>query len=341
MWEWLSSEWFSIKTLRSFRWVDVYYLYGIAAVPVVLWLRGVFQGRSAQRFSISFVKGEVPNSWTSKMRWLFPVSLFLAVSMLLIALARPQIVRTLAEKDAEVIDILLALDISDSMSETDLQPNRLTAAKNVARRFVVGRLKDQIGLVIFAGEAFTLCPLTNDYNLLYSYIDDIRQDRISVAGTAIGSALAVGINRLRESKTRSKIIILLSDGENTAGNIDPITAAKLAKAFGIRVYTIAVGKPSFKKILTDTLAVSNINNTDENTLQKIANTTNGRFYRATDNSALQNIFGQIDKLERVKIKTRRYQEVKDYYRIYLNWAVLFLLVALFLKVIFVANVLED
>lgn len=340
MWNWFSAEWFTFQKFRAFTWVDIYYLYGIAAVPVVLWLRVVFKG-PFQRFNISFVKGETPTQWSSGLRWLFPISMFLAVSMLLVALARPQIVRILSEKDAEIIDIILALDISDSMRETDLKPNRLAAAKVVAKGFIGGRLQDQIGLVVFAGEAFTLCPLTNDYDLLYGYIDDISPDRIAVAGSAIGSALAVCINRLRESQARSKVVILLSDGENTAGNLTPITAAKLAKAFGVRVYTIAVGKPTVQKILTDSTATRLASPTDENTLQQIAALTNGRFYRALDNAILQQIFGQINRLERVKIKNRRYQEVKDYYRVYLNWGMVFLLIALFLKVIFVANVLED
>ncbi|TAE41689.1 MAG: VWA domain-containing protein [Runella slithyformis] len=339
MWDWFSAEWFTIQKFRAFTWVDVYYLYGIAAVPVVLWLRVVFKG-PIQRFNISFVKGETPTEWSSGLRWLFPVAMFLAISMILVALARPQIVRMLAEQDAEVIDIVLALDISDSMRETDLKPSRLAAAKTVAKGFIGGRLQDQIGLVVFAGEAFTLCPLTNDYDLLYGYIDDISPDRIAVAGSAIGSALAVCINRLRESQARSKVVILLSDGESNAGNLTPITAAKLAKAFGVRVYTIAIGKAtSIQKILTDSTQVAAT--TDENTLQQIANSTNGRFYRALDSATLQQIFGQINRLERVKVKTRRYQEVKDYYRVYLNWGMVFLLIALFLKVIFVANVLED
>jgi len=337
MWDWLSIEWFTWDKLRAFVWVEPYFLYGILAVPFVLWLRTLLQGRSAQRFSMSFVKDQMPSQWSSALRWLFPLSVFLAIAMILVALARPQTVSNLIEQDAEAIDIVLALDISDSMRETDLQPNRLAAAKAVAKGFIRGRLQDQIGLVVFAGEAFTLCPLTSDYDLLGGYIDDIRHDRIAVAGTAIGSALALCINRLRESKARSKVVVLLSDGENTSGNLDPITAAKLAKAFGIKIYTIVVGKAISQKTPADSSAAL----IDENTLQQIAAVASGSFYRAQNNATLHRIFGQINRLERVKIKTRRYQEVKDYYRVYLKWALFFLLFALYLKVTFAANVLED
>ena len=337
MWDWLSIEWFTWDKLRAFVWVEPYFLYCILAVPFVLWLRTLLQGRSAQRFNISFVTGEIPNQWSSALRWLFPVSVFLAIAMILVALARPQIISNLTEQDADVIDIVLALDISDSMRETDLQPTRLTAAKAMAKGFIKGRLQDQIGLVVFAGEAFTLCPLTSDYELLSSYIDDINHDRIAVAGTAIGSALALCVNRLRESKARSKVIILLSDGENTSGNLDPITAAKLAKAFGVKIYTIAIGRAILQKQLPDAPAIFS----DETTLRQIAAVASGSFYRAQDNTTLRRIFGQINRLERVKIKTRRYQEVKDYYRVYLKWALFFLLLALYLKVTFAANVLED
>ena len=340
MWDWLSFDWFTLSKLRTFTWAHPYYLYGILAVPIAFWLRNFFHAGAFQRLGITFINDHTPGSWSKWLRFLFPAAGFLALSCLLIALARPQLINTLTERDAEVIDIMLALDISDSMLDKDLPPNRLTSAKSVAKSFISGRLQDRVGLVVFAGEAFTLCPLTNDYELLYGFLEDVNHRMISVAGTAVGSALAVCINRLRESTAKSKVVILLSDGENTAGNLDPITAAKLAKAFGVKVYTIAIGRGNSGRVFNDSLGVS-LTAPDEGTLLKISKTTNGQFYRATDNAVLANVFRQIDRLERVNVKNRRYQEVKDFYRVYLNWAIAFFLVMMFLKVTFIANVLED
>ncbi|MEZ4904046.1 MAG: VWA domain-containing protein [Spirosomataceae bacterium] len=340
MWDWISSEWFTLVKLRDFSWVHSYYLYGILIIPIAFWLRTIFHAGAFQRLGITFIHSDTAKGWSSWLRFLYPLAGFLSLSSLLIALARPQLINTITERDAEVIDIMMALDISDSMLEKDLLPNRLISAKSVAKSFISGRLQDRIGLVLFAGEAFTLCPLTNDYELLYGFLEEINHRMISVAGTAVGSSLAVCINRLRESTAKSKVVILLSDGENTAGNLDPITAAKLAKAFSVRVYTIAIGRENIGKVVKDSLNILP-NAPDEGTLQKIARATNGKFYRATDNAVLTDIFRQIDRLERVNVKNRRYQEVKDYYRIYLNWAITFFLLMLFLKVVFVANVLED
>lgn len=341
MWDWLAFEWFSYDKLRAFTWVHPYFLYGILAIPIAFWLRNALHGRGFQRLSITFVNADTPNSWFVWLRYLYPIAGFLALSALLVALARPQIISKLAERDAEVINIMLALDISDSMTEKDLAPSRLAAAKSVAKRFIEGRLRDRVGLVVFAGEAFTQCPLTNDYELLYGFLENIQHNQIRVAGTAIGNALAVCINRLRDIPAKSKVIILLSDGENTTGNLDPLIAAKLAKAFDIRVYTVAIGRSFRPDVLGDSLRVFSSNSTDEGSLQRISDLTSGRFYRAADNKTLSSIFQQIDQMERTKVKIRQYKETKDYYRVYLNWAITFFLVLLLLKVLFIANPLED
>jgi Ca-activated chloride channel family protein len=216
-------------------------------------------------------------------------------------------VRESKEQFSEGIDIMLAMDISESMLATDLSPNRLDAAKNVAREFVKGRLQDRIGLVVFAGESFSICPLTTDYEMLNQYLDEINSNLIKTTGTAIGSALATCINRLREVQGTSKVAIILSDGDNTAGILDPLTATDLAKSFGIKVYTIAVGSNSESEKI------------DENTLREIANEGNGQFFRATDNQTLKNIFEQINRLEKVKVKDNVYRDVEDFYYIYLIW----------------------
>jgi Ca-activated chloride channel homolog len=341
MWDWLALEWFSYNKLRDFAWVHPYFLYGILTIPLFFWLRNALHGRSFQRLGLTFVHADTASSWFVWMRFLYPLAGFLALASLLMALARPQIISALSERDAEVINIMLALDISDSMTENDLLPSRLDAAKNVAKNFISGRLRDRIGLVVFGGDAFTQCPLTNDYELLYGFLETIHHGQVRTAGTAIGNALAVCINRLRDIPAKSKVIILLSDGENTTGNLDPLIAAKLAKAFDIRVYTIALGRSFRPDVLSDTLRTLTARNTDEGSLQKISTLTSGQFYRATDNKALSGIFQQIDRMERVKVKIRQYKEVKDYYRVYLNWAVVFLLVMMLLKVLFIANPLED
>lgn len=341
MFDWFSIKWFSLNQFRSYSWDDPYFLYGILLIPILFWLRGVFHSQAFQKFNVSIISDDIVANATAWLRWFYPASVFLSISCILIALARPQIIKNLVEKDAEVIDIVLALDVSDSMQEKDLKPNRLSAAKSVAKNFVMGRIQDRIGLVVFAGTAFTICPLTNDYELLYGFIDELNEKTIETAGTAIGSALAVSINRLKESKARSKVIILLSDGENTGDHLDPETAAKLAQAFDIKVYTIAVGTPKFTQLLSDSTSTYTQKLSDEETLKKIAFSTKGQFYRASDNMALQDIFSNINRLERVKVKNRKYQDIKDYYRIYLNWGIVFLLFSLFLKGLLVANVLED
>ena len=341
MLDWFSIQWFSFNQFRAYTWDEPYYLYGIIAIPILFWLRVGLHSQAFQKLNISVISEDIVASSTAWLRWLYPISIFLSMACILIALARPQIINNLIEKDAEVIDIVLALDVSDSMQEKDLKPNRLSAAKSVAKNFVMGRLQDRIGLVVFAGEAFTLCPLTDDYELLYGFIDDIKADLVQAAGTAIGSSLAVSINRLRESKAKSRVIILLSDGENTDDHLDPETAAKLAQAFGIKVYTIAVGIPKTVITTTDSTGTYTQKLLDEGTLKQIAGITGGQFYRATDNNILQDVFSNINLLERVKVKNRKYQDIKDYYRVYLNWGIVFLLIALFLKVILVANVLED
>jgi Ca-activated chloride channel homolog len=334
MWDWFSIDWLSWQTLRSFVWADRLYLYGIIGIPVLFLLRWLFYNRGKQKLGLSLNRSELKSSLISYLRFIPPALLFLGITCILFALARPQRVKETTEKYSEGIDIMLAMDISDSMLEKDLEPNRLDAAKNVAREFIKGRFQDRIGLVVFAGEAFSICPLTTDYDMLYQYLDEINNNLIKTAGTAIGSALATCINRLREVNTKSKVTILLSDGDNIGGMLDPIMAADLAKSFGIKVYAIAVGKNT---------TITNADQTavDEGTLQKIAQKGNGKFYRATDNKTLRSIFEQINQLEKVQIKDNVFRDVQDYYYIYLNWAIVFLLSAFFFKITFIGNVLED
>ncbi len=337
--EWLSLRWFGWGALRAFQWAHPYFLYAIPAILIAFGLRNAFHRNARQFLIIPYDATELSNGWLTRLRFVQPVCVGLALMCILMALARPQIVTERTDRFSEGIDIMLLMDVSDSMLEKDLNPDRLTAAKRVARNFIEGRLQDRIGIIIFAGEAYSLCPLTTDYNLLYGYLDDIRPDMIRTAGTAIGSALAVGVNRMRDSKSQSKVAILISDGDNTSGNLDPITAARLAKAFGVRIYSIAVGNIR-PLTASDTLNVAAAR-VDESELQKIAAAGDGKYFRAGDNNALSGVFAQINTLEKVKFKNVISREVKDYYRVYLYWAMALLLLALATKSTFMSNILED
>jgi Ca-activated chloride channel family protein len=198
-------------------------------------------------------------------------------------------------------------------------------------------------MVIFSGDAYSLSPLTTDYDLLKAHIDDINFEMIENRGTAIGSALAVATNRMRESKSKSKVLILLSDGDNTAGNIDPITAAELAAAYDIKTDTIAIGKEGKVPFGKDFFGRPNMveNTMDETTLREIAKIGNGEFYRVSDNQALANVFSLIDKFEKAEIKENRYKDTSDFYQIYLRWAIVFFLLWLALKSTFISNILQD
>jgi Ca-activated chloride channel homolog len=329
MWDWFSAEWLSWQTLRSFVWAEKLYLYAIGGIPILFLLRWLFYNRGQQKLGLSLTRPQLQTSWVSYLRFIPALLFSLGIVCVCLSLARPQRVRESKEQFSEGIDIMLAMDISESMLATDLSPNRLDAAKNVAHEFVKGRFQDRIGLVVFAGEAFSICPLTTDYEMLNQYLDDINSNLIKTTGTAIGSALATCINRLREVPNKSKVAIILSDGDNTAGTLDPLTATDLAQSFGIKVYTIAVGGAG------EDVKV------DESTLREIAKEGNGQFFRATDNQTLKNIFEQINRLEKVKVKDNVYRDVEDFYYIYLNWAVVFLLAAFFFKNTFIGNILED
>lgn len=236
-----------------------------------------------------------------------------AIALVIIGMARPRTTEeTSKTKSSEGIDIVLAIDVSPSMLAMDLKPSRLEATKNVASDFIKDRPGDRIGLVIYAGEGFTQTPLTSDHKVLQNTLKDIRYGMLS-NGTAIGSGLATAVNRLKDSKAKSKVAILLTDGENNSGNIDPLTAAELTKKFNIRTYTIGVGTKGtaptpvsydFRgEFIYKNLPV----NIDEDLLKEIAKETGGQYFRATDNEKLKDIYLEIDKLEKTKL-----QELKFY-----------------------------
>jgi Ca-activated chloride channel homolog len=340
---WLSLTWFDPSTIGQFGWESPFYFYFLLLVPLLFLLRALAAWRLKQKLPIALTRQQLRSGLLSLLRFVPDVVMALVLSLLLVALARPQITNEMVEQWTEGIDIMLAIDISESMQGQDFQPNRLEAARAVARDFIAGRFQDRIGIVIFSGEAYSLSPLTTDYELLYSLINDIEFGKIEKGGTAIGSALAVATNRMRESTAQTKVVILLSDGDNTAGNIDPIMAAQLAHAFDITIYTIAVGKegrvPYGQNMFGQTVYMENT--IDETNLRDIARIGQGQFYRATDNKALENIFDLIDEYEKAEIRETRYRDTIDYYVVYLKWAVMLFLLWILLKSTFMGNVLRD
>lgn len=244
-----------------------------------------------------------------------------AIGCLIVVLARPQTYDSWHSSRVEGTDIILAIDISTSMLARDFKPDRFEAAKDVAARFVSGREGDNMGLVIFAAESFTAVPMTNDRSLLANYIHNLRMGMLE-DGTAIGDGLATAINRIREGKAKSKSIILLTDGSNNTGNVAPVTAAEIAAQNGIRVYTIGVGTngqaPYPQEDMLGRLTYVNMPVViDEATLQKIASTTGGRYFRATGNRVLSEIFEEIDRLEKTEMDVKNFTQTEDDY---MPWA---------------------
>lgn len=257
-----------------------------------------------------------------------------AITLLSIALARPQLSNRWSKESTEGIDIMMALDISGTMQAEDLRPNRLEAAKNVATDFVLARPNDQIGLVVFAGESFTQCPLTTDHAVLVNLFRSVKFGMVE-DGTAIGLGLANAVNRMKDSETKSKVIILLTDGSNNRGDIDPQTAAEIAKTFGIRVYAIGVGSHGEARVPVQTplgTQYMTMNSEfDEETLRNIASTTGGEYFRATDNNSLKRIYEQIDQLEKTKLRVREFSKRSENFAPWLIAALLCLIAEILLR----------
>ncbi len=261
-------------------------------------------------------------SWKVFLRHAPFVLRMLAIAFLIIVLARPQSTNSWANSSTEGIDIMLSMDISSSMLAQDLKPNRLEAAKDVAASFINGRANDNIGLVVFAAESFTQCPLTTDHTVLLNLFKDIQPGMIQ-DGTSIGLGLANAVSRIKDSQAKSKVIILLTDGVNNGGEIAPVTAAEIAKTFGVRVYTIGVGTMGEAPYPFQTAFGIQYQNIpveiDEPTLKQIAATTGGQYFRATDNASLKEIYSEIDKMEKTKISVQQFSKKQEEYK---NWALL-------------------
>jgi len=297
------------------------FLWLLLLLPVIgyyLWLRRKKLTVTLQFSSLQVFKN-IPQTLRERLRHIPLVLRLLAIAVFIIALARPQSVSDKQNISTEGIDIVLELDLSGSMLAEDFNPNRIEAAKQVASEFIDGRTNDRIGLVVFSAESFTQCPLTTDYPVLKNLLREVKNGMIA-DGTAIGLAIANGVNRLKDSKAKSKVMILLTDGVNNRGEIDPITAARIAATYGIRIYTVGVGAQGEAPYPVQTqfgirrqmIPVD----LDEKGLTQVAEMTGGKYYRATDNRKLKTIYKEIDQLERTKIEVTAY---KRYSELYGSW----------------------
>ena len=312
-------------------------------IPIIILIWNHFK-KSKIKSSIEFSNTESLQSLTSVKTKLKNIPYYLklvAFSLLVIAIARPQSSTKWEESTTEGIDIIISMDISGSMLAEDLKPNRLESSKNVAMSFISKRINDRIGLTIFSGESFTQCPLTTDHNVLINLFKDVKSGMIE-DGTAIGMGLANAVNRLKESNAISKVVILLTDGVNNSGTIAPLTAAEIAKKFGIRVYTIGIGSEGYAPYPFQTpfgIQYQDVEvKIDEKTLQDIATITDGKYFRAKNNSTLKKIYEDIDLLEKSKIETIEFNNKSEEFLPFGIASLCFLIVAFLLNITYLKRI---
>ena len=320
----------------------IYFLLLLLLIPMIGWY--IWKLRKSQAsIQLSSIEGfsKAPNTFRIYLRHVPFILRVGAFTFLVIALARPQTTNKWSSTTTEGIDIIMSLDISTSMLAMDLKPNRLEAAKEVAASFINGRPTDNIGLVVFAKESFTQCPLTTDHAILLNLLKSVQCGMIE-DGTAIGHGVATAVGRLKDSKAKSKVIILLTDGSNNAGEIAPITAAEIAKAFGVRVYTVAVGTigeaPYPLQTPTGVRMVMTKVEIDEKVLTQIAQITGGLYFRATNNKALKEIYQEIDQMEKTKMNVQEYSKKHEEYAFYAMIGLLFFLLELLLRYKLLKNI---
>src|SRR6185312_3221743 len=307
----------------------------LLVIPVLIYWKYHKGRKQVAALGISSIQGLTESkSWKNYFQQ-FPFILrMLVLACIIVSIARPQTRFDETETEGEGIDIMLCIDVSGSMTSQDFQPNRMEAAKKVAEDFVDNRPSDRIGVVIFAGESFTQCPLTTDHYVLKSQIAQIRNGLLE-DGTAIGSGLATSVDRLRNSKAKSKVIILLTDGINNGGLIDPNTAKEIAKTFHIKVYTIGVGSEGYTPTPVSTpmgIVMQNEKvSIDEKLLQNIARETGGKYFRATDNSSLEHIYNEIDKMEKSKVEITTFHHYTEKFYPFIFAAMGLLLIELILR----------
>ena len=317
--------------LEHIEFANTTYFWLLLLIPILLVIDYFKEGRS--KFAIS-TNDQVPQG-SYPLRHITKLLKAIAFTCLICALARPQLPLSWSNVKTEGIDIMIALDISGSMLAEDFSPNRLEASKEVAMDFINNRPNDRLGLIVYSGETFTQCPLTTDHAVLLNLFKDVKYGIIE-DGTAIGLGLANAVNRLKESDAKSKVVILLTDGENNKGSIPPLTAADIAKEFNVRVYTIGVGKngtarmPAGKDFYGKTQYQQVPVKIDEEVLTKIAKNTGGRYFRATDKASLSSIYEEIDELEKTITQQTEYEEKDEQF----YWFALLALTFFFIEYIF-------
>ena len=318
-----------------------YFLLLLLLIPYILWYF-LYRRKNEPTMRMSGTKQYLYAPKSLRVRLIHLPMFLRCVSFVLIvcAMARPQTRNSWDNKTVEGINIMLAMDVSTSMLAEDLKPNRMEAAKDVAHEFISGRPNDNIGLTIFAGEAFTQCPMTTDHSSLLRLLQDTRTDIAARGliqdGTAVGMGLANAVSRLKDSKSKSKVVILLTDGSNNMGDISPMTAAEIARSLGIRVYTIGVGTNKVAPYPVPVAGgVQYVNipvEIDTKTLKDIAQTTDGNFYRATNNKELKQIYQDIDKLEKTKMNVKHFAKQYEAYQPFIIAAFLILLMEILLRI---------
>lgn len=296
---------------------------------------------SLQFSNLKMIKS-VPKTWRTRLSFLPFLLKAAAIVIAIIALGRPQLMSTKIKKNIEGIDIVIALDVSDSMLIEDMKPeNRLEASKKTIKEFVEGRVSDRVGLVVFSGESYTRVPLTLDYPLFQKSLREVETTRNIKMGTAIGVALANAVGRLKDSTAKSRVVILLTDGENNSGTIDPETSIEIAKGYGVKVYSIGMGKdgqaqlpvyingPGGKQIKRYRPMHSKVN---EELLNRMASQTGGQYYRATTSNALDEVFKDINDLEKTKIEVNKFTRYDEKFVVFLRWAIVFYIVSSLLNI---------
>ena len=319
-----------------------YFLLLLLLIPYLIWYL-LYRKKSEPtiRMSDTFAYQYAPKSLRVRLIGMPMLLRLIAFVLIVVALARPQTHNSWGQRTVEGIDIMLAMDVSTSMLAEDLKPNRIEAAKSVASEFISGRPDDNIGLTIFAGEAFTQCPMTTDHASLINLLQNVRTDIAARGliedGTAIGMGLANAVGRLKDSKAKSKVVILLTDGSNNTGDISPLTAASIASKFGIRVYTIAIGSKTLApypvQVGGTTQYVNMRADVDVKTLEEIASTADGHFYRATNTAELKKIYADIDKLEKTKMDVKKFSKRYDAFQPFVLEAFIAMLLEVLLRLV--------